>query len=1853
MTDKKNLTENEKIEKLYNLYIFAYDKFNKFASKKDNNMQLIKEMNSSLKTNPQNFNNPTQIRKYSLLLVEPFEKCSTKIMEVILSSMEEILKNNLVDPRILQKMVEKLISNMHKYFQFNEIDFKVDAKILKICELIYSNQNIFIHNENLKLIIKIYLRIFLSSNNSEAFYTQTQRTLFVLIHKMIDKITQCNIVDKNCGDLSLLNTNINHKEENEKKKEIIYKLQLNEFNFISKKYIDFLIDLIEIQNQLNNNKDEKKDKEEEDNNTNETNIVNQYISIIQRASNESQKSELIKTELESLKLQELDLEYNDIQNNKKYKIGKYGWCILCRKTANYWSDELQFPVCCTREKNSNNFNCDLEFQNCLSNLYPRSDFLNMLTYLISTLSTTSTLGSIEEDSTKTNTEVKILCRQFCLINIREMFEKSNNYFQNDNDIIYIIRDLFKGSLLKNALSNNIYIFQLSLQVFVSVIKCFRGHLKEQIEIFMMKVLIKFLESEIIDFEYKKTILEALILLADDVEFLVEIYINYDCDVNCNAVFSVLINLLTKIINGLYKKSKYQNTFKNQEENILVEKTLNFLNKFVYNLNGLVERNERQSKAKQILRSNNTMYINNNVPNESEYGGTNNSSTINTISTNNLEDINSSSNNNLIDVKDKINKNLHIKKLLEKAIEIFNIAKSSSECFKFLQKEKMIFAESTFNKIKSTYIDDINNNTIKNDYSKLLSPEEHTIISEMSTEEVLFDIYKNTNLMQSPFLSTINPLVYFIIKEDKEKLPTLNFDDYTAFEMARFIRTNIKKLNRERVGDYLCSGKPFNIKVLTYFINSFDFSNHNILDAMRVLFFELPLSGEAQVIDRVVQTFGEKFHRQNPEELKNPDFCYYLAFSLLQLNTDLHRDEVENKMTLKQFINALNLSTGNDKIDPKYLENLYNKVLTDPLVIPGQKLSGSTKNKKELLQEEKKNIMESTFNQLNTITNINTNYNYLTGVDNDNIRNLLEFSWSNFFSIYSQLLAEGNDDKNILIYIENILLMARICGILKLNTAAEAYINAIINMTNINDNREIGLKNLQAIQSLVNFIINSGQYIRTGWLVILQIISKIEYYLNTDKESIRDDLKSKSNMKNIEKEISINFQKKDIISKNISDVVCDGIFSKTEKFDQDSIINFVQSLCAVSKTELTEFYHRRDFSFKKLSEVADFNIYRIQVQWVKIWKLIGDHFVYVITHSQEQSIWQNALDNLKQIIGKLLQKQDLSIYNFQMDFFEPFEIIFKQTKGIPERGQFVISYIHFIVGQYGRNIHSGWIVIFRILKEGFQRNDPTINKDIKETLQKIYKEGLIINDSNIEVFRGYIETLCYMYLDKSLKRDAFETILQLLAKIMSEMDNMDQDDKKDKKISVLKLPGVNKKYDFLQIFFCGFDDLIHINVIEHLNLLFEIISHNNKLIFTKDCHSFLYMYYSYFKPHLVILLLSRYINRFSLFENIPDLENYTKYNENNTLEAKIENIRLNLIDSLSELISDFSSEKGVEYDKIFYEKEKKAEHKTALIGFLREIKEGYNKQDMTLIIKKKLTELANIDERNYEFAIEVFLEKFKNMYSSLNDNEQFLKYNYFYEDLFLTVHKLLIINNNSDLLIKILNKILSADDNIDENKKGAISSKCISKINEGNLFILNLISNAKIKTNEEKLHKLVGFSSSYSNFVLSFIQHYNSDIETEFKLLSKIFCKILQMDLENEFDRYKIISSSSTVDMLIRFQGIQSTILSKVQNEEYEKLYSDDTSINKLKYLNKIYNKYNLSNQENKPMINILQFELENTLPKFMKCLNTNELKEIFSVLTNLIDSNDVNLRKATKKLLQEFINLNLLVFHKYSDNKKE
>ena len=124
------------------------------------------------------------------------------------------------------------------------------------------------------------------------------------------------------------------------------------------------------------------------------------------------------------------------------------------------------------------------------------------------------------------------------------------------------------------------------------------------------------------------------------------------------------------------------------------------------------------------------------------------------------------------------------------------------------------------------------------------------------------------------------------------------------------------------------------------------------------------------------------------------------------------------MTLDEFISRLNEQTVNEKIEPNYLEMLYNKIETDPLVVPGQKLSGMNKNKKELLKKERDKIMKVTYDKLTNLNN-NISNNYITEIDNDNIKHLIEFSWSHFFYIYCKILTESINDINNSNYLSNI------------------------------------------------------------------------------------------------------------------------------------------------------------------------------------------------------------------------------------------------------------------------------------------------------------------------------------------------------------------------------------------------------------------------------------------------------------------------------------------------------------------------------------------------------------------------------------------------------------------------------------------------------------------------------------------------------------------------------------------------------------------------------------------------------------------------------------------------------------------
>lgn len=129
-----------------------------------------------------------------------------------------------------------------------------------------------------------------------------------------------------------------------------------------------------------------------------------------------------------------------------------------------------------------------------------------------------------------------------------MLQNSGPIFKTSDKFIYAIRSYLCVSLLSNCTSHIAQVVDLSLQIFGILIKNFKQHLKAELEVFVSGIFLKILESEYSTFEHKYRVLEVFHNICKDPIDLIEIFINYDCDLEA-------INLFSRIISGFSKIAK--------------------------------------------------------------------------------------------------------------------------------------------------------------------------------------------------------------------------------------------------------------------------------------------------------------------------------------------------------------------------------------------------------------------------------------------------------------------------------------------------------------------------------------------------------------------------------------------------------------------------------------------------------------------------------------------------------------------------------------------------------------------------------------------------------------------------------------------------------------------------------------------------------------------------------------------------------------------------------------------------------------------------------------------------------------------------------------------------------------------------------------------------------------------------------------------------------------------------------------------------------------------------------------------------------------------------------------------------
>jgi brefeldin A-inhibited guanine nucleotide-exchange protein len=171
-----------------------------------------------------------------------------------------------------------------------------------------------------------------------------------------------------------------------------------------------------------------------------------------------------------------------------------------------------------------------------------------------------------------------------------------------------------------------------------------------------------------------------------------------------------------------------------------------------------------------------------------------------------------------------------------------------------------------------------------------------------------------------------------------------------------------------------------------------------------------------------------------------------------------------------------------------------------------------------------------------------------------------------------------------------------------------------------------------------------------------------------------------------------------------------------KLTAQSLAHFIEQLVAVSNAEIEgelkqgitgvtstigSSGHGGDdgpsiFSMQRLVEVADYNMdVRPRLVWVQVWGLMSDFFSKNGCH-RNAMVSVFAVDALKQLSLKFLEKPELAEFNFQRLFLRPFLLIVENPETRPQIRELVLACVDQMINTRAQNLQSGWKIFFDIL-----------------------------------------------------------------------------------------------------------------------------------------------------------------------------------------------------------------------------------------------------------------------------------------------------------------------------------------------------------------------------------------------------------------------------------------------------------------------------------------------------------------------------------------------------------------------------
>ncbi|KAJ9055037.1 guanine nucleotide exchange protein for ADP-robosylation factor, variant 2 [Entomophthora muscae] len=831
-----------------------------------------------------------------------------------------------------------------------------------------------------------------------------------------------------------------------------------------------------------------------------------------------------------------------------------------------------------------------------------------------------------------------------------------------------VKPYFCLSLSRNMVTNLPKVYEIAIAIFELALTTMRHQLKREIEVFLKEIVMPILEMKPSGNQHQKHILTTMLLtkICNDPQVLVEIYLNYDCDRGSlnNNIFERLTGALSKLT------VPSRNSEMEDPTNFLWEEPDAF-----YINSSLMNRNDLLSLP-PLTSDRFTGYF--------------------------------------------ISHSFFSRSLFSDA----NLQQRSLECLVGILKSLVQWSK------KGVRIMDDDASFSSN------LPFRSGSIDEMDSESqtsgvVLADDPSEfeKNKQEKQILQKAIELFNRKPKKGVECLINAGFIPSSEPRDIAYYLLSSEELDKAMIGDYLGEADPVRVSIMHAFVDALDFSDLDFVTALRKFLKTFRLPGEAQKIDRFMLKFADRYVEQNPKVFANADTGYVLAYSVIMLNTDLHNPQVKRRMTKEEFLkNNRGINDSTDLPD-EYLMDIYdqiaateiqlkdsgdeeeNRPLATGLAAQFDILGSLQKSHQEAervsgqMQSNVERYLKKMISRKSHREDMGGMAIFYSASHFEHVRPMFEISWMAHLAAISGPLKQSDSPMVVGLCLDGFRYAIHIAGFFDLDLARNAFVTTLGNFSFLSDISEMRPRNIEAIKTILEIAVTEGNYLKQAWNDVLQVVNHLVRLQIVPNFSATTNGRDRSLVAHRDGSHR-NYTHIAMLEGNSQNmlIAVDKVFAASVHLNGPAIVDFVQALCGISWGELETMPKSFDraktqtsprmFSIQKVVEIAYYNMHRIRLEWKDIWSILGPLFNQLGCHRNE-AISSFALDSLRQLAMKFLEKKELPHYRFQKEFLKPFVFIASNNHSHTIRDM-ILQCTQQMIKLYASNITSGWETLLEIL-----------------------------------------------------------------------------------------------------------------------------------------------------------------------------------------------------------------------------------------------------------------------------------------------------------------------------------------------------------------------------------------------------------------------------------------------------------------------------------------------------------------------------------------------------------------------------